>query len=413
MTLSHRYRCLLASASMVASVAALTACASSGATAGSTSSSSAASGSASPYKIMVMGPASSGAGVQTPPQPEVIVGAQAAARAINAAGGVDGHPIQLETCDSQGTKNGGVICATKAVQDKVLAVVGALDFYGDYINILKSAGIPNVGPLPIQNELTDPNSYPIEGGASVVPAAVVTYVAKQGDNSLAYVGNSSVYTSAIPLITKPVVARHTGFGMHLISIPATAVDVAPYVTEALRSKYVDLATFSPTATLSFVKDYLAAGGQARSIITSASTLTPALIKSLGAAADGIKITSLFVPATDPAPAARQFSKDMHAVDPRAPKDEVAENSYLAVRLFAAAVKGQDVKSGKDVAASLAKLTNVSLGLTPPVSFDKPVAGSPAPRVFNDGVVIAQVTKGVVVSSGGQFFSAYTGATIPG
>ncbi len=72
-----------------------------------------------------------------------------------------------------------------------------------------------------------------------------------------------------------------------------------------------------------------------------------------------------------------------------------------------------MKSCKAVAASLAKATNVSLGLTPPVSFDKPVAGSPAPRVFNDGVVIAQVTKGVVVSGGGQFFSAYTGATIPG
>src|SRR5260370_24798917 len=86
MTLSHRYRCLLASASVVASVAALTACASSGATAGSTSSSSAASGSASPYKIMVMGPASSGAGVETPPQPEAIGGAPAAPRAMHPGG---------------------------------------------------------------------------------------------------------------------------------------------------------------------------------------------------------------------------------------------------------------------------------------------------------------------------------------
>lgn len=393
----------------VAAVLATAALATTAACSNSTSGrSAAASGSA--YKVMIMGPVSSGAGVQTPPQPELRTGAEAAVKVINNAGGVDGHKIDLLTCDSQGTKNGGVTCATRAVREKVLAVVGAVDFYGDYISVLKSAGIPNVGPLPIQDELNDTNSYPVEGGASVVPAAVVSYVARNGGTSLAYVGNTSAYTSAIPQITAPVVRKHPGFALHLISIPTTAVDATPYVTQALKDKYVDLATFSPTATLSFIKGYLAAGGSPRSILASSSTLTPALIKSLGSSAEGLKITSLFVPAGDVSPAAVQFTKDMNAVDASSPKSEVSENAYLAVKVFAAAIKGVPVRRSADVRAGLAKVKNLNLGLVPSISFDQSVPGSPARRVFNDGVMLAEVKNGVVVSAG-EFFSAYTGQDV--
>lgn len=416
----HRRRRLFAAVSTmaIATATVVTACSSSsnsgssaGPRSGSPSQQSTATG--NHYKIMVIGPVTSGAGVQTPPQPELVVGAKAAVKAVNAAGGVDGHPLDLQVCDTQGAQNGGVTCATKAVQQKVLAVVGAVDFFGDYISVLKSGGVPNVGPLPIQAELTDTNSYPIEGGASVVPAAVVSYAAKQGLNSVAYVGNSSAYTSAIPQIAKPVIDKHAGFQLHLISIPAAAVDVSPYVAQAKRDKLVDLATFSPTATLSFIKDYIAGGGSPGSIVTSASTLTPALIKSLGTKAEGLKISSLFIPAADSTPAAQQFSKDMDAVNSSAAKDEVAENSYLAVKLFAAAAKGHQPKDGTDVASEVAALTNLDLGLIPPLSFNKAVAGSPAPRVFNDGVLLAEVKNGVVVSGGHPFFSAYTGEDIAG
>jgi ABC-type branched-subunit amino acid transport system substrate-binding protein len=406
MHLPEGCRRLIAMASVLTFLAVLTACSSSGSKAGSPSSSG------SPYKIMLIGPITAGAGVQYPPQPELSAGAKAAAQAINAAGGVDGHPIQLEVCDTQNLKNGGVTCATKAIRDKVLAVVGAIDFYGDYTSVLKSAGIPNVAPLPIQAELSDTNSYPLQGGASVVPAGVVSYVAKQGATSMAYVGNTSAYTSAIPQLTKSVVDKHPGFKLNLISVPLTAADVQPYVTQALKDSYVDVTTVTDTATLSFIKDYLADGGKASSIIASVPPLTPAVIKTLGASAEGIKVNSLFTPPTDPTAAAEQFTKDMNAVDPSAQKDESSENAYLAVKLFAAAVKGHSPNSGADVAASLDKVTNLDLGLLPPVSFDKPIAGAPAPRIFNDAILVGEIRGGVVVSAGGHFFSAYTGADIP-
>ena len=414
MHLSQGCRRAIASASVLAVVAALSACSSSGSKAGSSSTPNGASSPAgSPYKTMLIGPITAGAGIPYPPQPELAVGAKAAVQAINSAGGVDGHPLQLEVCDTQNLKNGAVTCATKAASEKVLAVVGAIDFYGDYTAVLKSAGIPNVGTLPIQAELADSNSFPLEGGASIVPAGVVSYVAKQGAGSLAYVGNTSAYTSAIPQLTKSVVDKHPGFKLDLISIPLTAADVQPYVTQALKSTYVDLTTVTDTATLSFIKDYLADGGKASSIIASVPPLTPAVIKSLGASAEGIKVNSLFVPPSDPAAAAQQFSADMNAVDPNSEKDESSENAYLAVKLFAAAVKGNQPGTGADVAASLAKLTNLDLGLLPPVSFDKPIAGALAPRIFNDAIMVGEIQGGVVVSGGSKFFSAYTGTDVSG
>lgn len=392
----------VAAAMTAAALATITACSS------TTNGAGGAPGDA--YKVMILGPITGGPGVAAPPQPELRTGAEAAVKAVNDAGGVDGHKIELLVCDTQGTKNGGVTCATRAAREKALAAVGAVDFYGDYLSVLKAAGIPNVGPLPIQSELSDDNSYPVEGGATVVPCAVVSYTARNGAGSLAYVGNTSAYTSAIPKIMAPVVRRHPGFSAHLISVPTTAVDVTPYVAQALKDKYVDVATFSPTATLSFIKGYLTAGGSPGAVLAASSTLTPALIKSLGASAEGLKITSLFVPAGDAAPAAVEFTKNMDAVDPKAAKSEVSENAYLAVKVFAASVRGRHVRHAADVRAGLAKIKNLNLGLVPPISFDRPVPGSPAPRVFNDGVMLAEVKNGALVSAGG-FFSAYTGEDI--
>lgn len=360
-------------------------------------------------KVMVMGPITSAPGVETPPQGELLVGAQAAAKVINDAGGVNGEKLNLVTCDSQGTKNGGVTCANKAVSEDVVAVVGAIDFNGDYTSVLKSAGIPNVGPLPIQAELADDNSWPVQGGASVVPSGAITFAAENSGQSLAYVGNESAYTTAIPEITKTVVDAHHGFKLNMVAIPATATDLSAYVARALGSDYVDVATFAPNNTQSFIKGYIDAGGDPSRLLTSASTLNTSVLKQLGDIANGVRVTSLFVPASDPkSKAAAAFSEAMDAVDADAPKNEISQNSYVAVQLLAAALKDKDAKTAADVSSALAAVKDLDLGLIPPISFDQPAEGAPAPRIFNDAIVLATVQDGVLVSSSDGAFSAYTG-----
>ena len=48
---------------------------------------------------------------------------KATAKAINAAGGVNGHPIVLEVCDDKFDPNQAADCARQAVSDNVAAVV--------------------------------------------------------------------------------------------------------------------------------------------------------------------------------------------------------------------------------------------------------------------------------------------------
>ena len=76
-----------------------------------------------PVKLLVM---YQFAGDPVAQHPEVGAGAQAAAKAINSQGGINGHPIQIITCDIHDTATGEQACAEKAVSDGATAVVGLL-----------------------------------------------------------------------------------------------------------------------------------------------------------------------------------------------------------------------------------------------------------------------------------------------
>ena len=57
--------------------------------------------------------------------PEIPAADEAAAKQINAEGGLKGHPIQVITCNDQGNVNIDEQCAEKAVSDGVIAAVGS------------------------------------------------------------------------------------------------------------------------------------------------------------------------------------------------------------------------------------------------------------------------------------------------
>jgi ABC-type branched-subunit amino acid transport system substrate-binding protein len=66
-------------------------------------------------------------GIQTSgiSQPWVAEAAKIGAAAVNAAGGVMGHPVEMDVCDDHSTPQGASLCAQKLlVEDKVLMMVG-------------------------------------------------------------------------------------------------------------------------------------------------------------------------------------------------------------------------------------------------------------------------------------------------
>src|SRR3984957_18683229 len=81
--------------------------------------------------------------------PEDVAGAQAAAMAINASGGINGHQVKIISCNDQFNPNVAAQCGRTAATDHVVAVVGNKSTNGTVIDpILQQEKIPSVGDQP-------------------------------------------------------------------------------------------------------------------------------------------------------------------------------------------------------------------------------------------------------------------------
>jgi ABC-type branched-subunit amino acid transport system substrate-binding protein len=123
-------------------------------------------------------------GALTGPQfawPEIVSGVTAAADAQNAKGGVNGHPITVESCDAQLSAAQSAACGQKAVSDNVLAAVGSLDLVGAHITPMLNANISSIGPSAVGTlELNSTNLWPMLPATPVIFGAVTQALAKLG-----------------------------------------------------------------------------------------------------------------------------------------------------------------------------------------------------------------------------------------
>lgn len=100
--------------------------------------------------------------------------AKAYARWINSRGGINGRKLKVLTCNDHNDSVAAAKCATYAVKENVVAVVGSYSQYGDsYLPELEGAGIPFIGGYGVTNsEFTSPLSYPVNGGQPALLAGL-------------------------------------------------------------------------------------------------------------------------------------------------------------------------------------------------------------------------------------------------
>lgn len=177
---SRRY--LITAASIVV-VAGLAACGSkSPSSASSPGSSSGASGSA--VKVGLIDPVNGAY-----PFPSVGVGANAAVHYVNKTlGGINGHPIDVVPCDTDGTPQTNVNCANTFVQDKVSFVIDGFDVSsGSELPALDSAQIPMIGSIAQNAPVNESKTSFYYGPASQAFSVGPLYVAhRAGIKSVAF-----------------------------------------------------------------------------------------------------------------------------------------------------------------------------------------------------------------------------------
>ncbi len=111
--------------------------------------------------------------------PETRIAAQGAvAYADQALGGVQGHPIELVPCVTNGSPESSQDCANRLIAEKPVAVVGGVDLGTDAaMGLYERAGIPYVSGSPqVGGELSSPTSFSLTGGTLTDLLGITEYL---------------------------------------------------------------------------------------------------------------------------------------------------------------------------------------------------------------------------------------------
>jgi ABC-type branched-subunit amino acid transport system substrate-binding protein len=298
--------------------------------------------------------------------PQLVTGAQAGVNEVNAAGGVNGHKIELLSCNSQVDPNVGASCARKAVSQKVSAVVGMLSLQSDPIeSVLSAAKIPaisnrSLGPL----DETVPTSFPVVSGLAQSVGPVMTLPGYKDCKHPAVLALNVPISQDGAKRIKKLYAK-LNIDTKIVGVDGTASDIRPQVATLL-SGGTDcaFALATPTISVGLVK-IAADSGQKVKIGLIAGSAPVAALRQVGAAAQGIYATTPFLlPATSAA--GDKFAKAMTAVDPKAIQDDTAEGAYTGVLIFAQVAKSLTDFSASKVLDALNKAKNIDVGTIAPI-----------------------------------------------
>lgn len=353
--------------------------------------------------------------VEVPPSavgegsPEAVTGAEAAAKAVNDAGGVNGSPIEIISCDEKQDPNETAACGRQAVDRGVTAVVGAFTtFDTQYLPVIADAGIPAVANFPIGFEdFTNDYSFPVQGGAPSGIAGQAAILADEADaqNISAVFLDIAAGEVAVDFADSALDPR--GLAVEdRIPYPSNTPDATPIVaaTQATDSDGVLLAL-----TIDDVTKYLTAAAQSGydgTFSVNGASIDQARVDELGAAANDIWVAGPFKPETLDDPAVQQFVDEMNAVDEDAAKNDVSKNSWAGVHLIAQVAEGIDgTVDGPALFDALNGTGEVDLGIVSPFSFQEPddtLLPGVITRIFNPFVMYQQVQDGKIVALTGDW-----------
>src|ERR1700683_298966 len=275
--------------------------------------SSAAEAKGAPIPVVIIGAISSPAFSV----PEQVGGADAAAKAINASGGINGRPIEVQSCNDMGTPNLSTSCAEKAVSSGDVAVVGTLSIGGTQIlPVLQSGGVADIGPDPVSPiEFTSPNSFPVQCGTLCQDEGEVQILESHGVKtvSIPYEGDAAG-EAALPLYANA--AKKLGVKVvSEVSIPPTATDLSTYVSEINAGKPEGIILdVEASQTALFLSGFSSVGSTAK-IAASAPLVPQSVLDSLNGAANGAYLGDTMPPTYSNIKTDVDFRQDMKKYSP--------------------------------------------------------------------------------------------------
>lgn len=407
--LSSRH--LLSAAIVMSALAVTTACGSgAGSNSGGNSGASAGAGSASASTITIGGTGPIASSVLS--QPERQAAEEAAISTINAAGGVNGHLLKLDWCDTQDSANGEFTCMRQLTSDKVAAIVDPgllVDQSGRGIKYATEEGVPIVGGQGLEPiEFSTPGSFPLASGIPGWAYGQVVSLIRAGAKKIALFGTDDSGSDYIMSFTQQAM-KAAGLTpvRYVVTDPNADPTFAQGAAQAMAGGVDGIIYDSSPTYGDKAIQALRTAGYTGPIASITGVFTQQMVSSLGAQANDLYLTSQVALSTDTAnPGVQGFLAAMKRYQPSAVIDETSISAWTAVQLFADVAKSisGDITSASVLAAMNSLSTPIDLQTAGP--YQVKAASSQVvgyPRIYNPDVVLGVIKNGKLVPFGQSGF----------
>lgn len=264
--------------------------------------------------------------------PDVVSAEQAAARALNKKGGINGHPIQIVYCNDNFNPNQAATCARNLVADKVVATAGDFNAVGQgtVLSTLSAAGIPSVAEYDGGPAATDSHSFLFDGSIALQEAGVIDYATQLGKHvAMAFVDTPT--TTPYFALGKKMIPALGGKVTASVTFPQTG-DVSAQASALVSSKPDVVAVAGPEANVGLLIKEMDQLGYKGKFVEDDGALDQTFLNSLGSAvANQLELVGQYPPLSESAkvPGLKQFIADMAAE--KAAGDSNAPTSPMLVR----------------------------------------------------------------------------------
>jgi ABC-type branched-subunit amino acid transport system substrate-binding protein len=347
-------------------------------------------------------------------QPDAKTGLDAAIASINAAGGVNGHPLKLDFCDTEYTVNGELRCARQLASDKVSAVVNPYflaDQSGAEITTLAQAGIPIFGSQGLSPaELNSPDVFPLSSGlpgwaygaAAQMLGAGATKISVLIDTNPGSAFSATLVTAAIKSAGKSATT--------VTGDPNSDPTFAAAAAKATKGGVNGVILTPSPLNLPKMITALRQSGYTGKIGSLSVIMPPAVVKALGSAGEGVLADSQVALTSDSSnTGVQKYTADMAKYGKNTITDSSLFN-WSAVELFAKAIAGATSFDAKSIVSTLNGVsTPIDIGTVGPWK----TSGVTSPlkdfsRILNPTVSYGVVKNGEIVTAGsGGYVNPFT------
>jgi ABC-type branched-subunit amino acid transport system substrate-binding protein len=339
--------------------------------------------------------------------PEIKAGIVADIDALNAQGGIDGHQVKLDFCDTQYTSAGEINCMDQMISDKVSAVIAPAveaSQSGAPYRLAQNAHLANIGTLGVYpSEFNSPVVFPLASGNPGWIYGSIASLVSGGSRRIALMGNDEGASAVVDSLARQAL-KLAGLTPtnDVIGDSSSDPTFSAAAAKAVAGKINGLFLFVDPDYVPAAVRAVRAAGYTGPISSLSSIITPQIVTALGPAANGMELTSSVSVDTDTSnPAVAAFLSDMKKYQPQATLDAESESAWAAMQLYAKLMKGATNFSASHVLNLLQNLSApIDVGVTGPyvVKGAKPLLAG-YPNIFNPDVAYGVIRNGLIQPSG--------------